>query len=469
MLATSGLVCTAFAMGADWLATGVVGLPLGAWLVASAGAAAHAWSGGSANIASVRRWLSRRSTIARPIPARTRFELHETVPEHTLHRAGLGLAKVGNTLQRATARLVTNSAAGTVTIGVDATEADFRAIVSAIGVFKPGGAEIDVVRADAGLIKDAPDDAQRFDALLRRTSDGEYYVFVPENDAHPAAIEAWSSPCPIGYSTCFPVRLDTARMELGPCDLSDAPTCEVVCALATVAAVLGRSPARLAGLNGLPSMLGKRSTLANFSSILEAGMNHLGETLGVIRHGRDQTRAVSAATRLFMAHLATHTAGTGGEERLTAAERAARLLGDEPANMLRLGAIQVAAGKDDAAIDTFVRVCQVLRAHEARCSTDPLVYVMSESDLGQPDGLTLGRIAAGVTLMYATAPQNTMTYLRDDLLEDLESTRRFSHDPDGLMLVRTLVDRLCRSAQTRAADAAVPQQTPRTRRRRKAA
>ncbi|MBY0311082.1 MAG: hypothetical protein K2W85_03340, partial [Phycisphaerales bacterium] len=60
MLAASGLVCTAFGLGSDWLGAGFAGVPLGAWLVASAGVGAHFWAGGRVDVGAVRRMLSGR-------------------------------------------------------------------------------------------------------------------------------------------------------------------------------------------------------------------------------------------------------------------------------------------------------------------------------------------------------------------------------------------------------------------------
>lgn len=472
VLAASGMVCTAFGLGADWLATSYVGLPLGAWLVAGAGVAAHVWAGGSMNPASLRRFFNARTTFARPLPAaRTRFELEDTLSESAALQAGLGLARVGSTLQRATARIITRSSASTVTIGVDTTDAEFNAIVTAIGVFKPGGAEIDVVRADAGLVKEAPTDAKRYDALLRRSSEGEFFLFVPEIDGHPAAVEDWSRPGPLGYAACFPVRLDTSRVELGSPELHDASTCELVAALTTVIATLGRAPARLPSPNSLTAAIGGRSTLANFSGVLDGAIEHLADSLATYSHEPKNAKLAAVAARLLLAHYATRSSHGGKHNHLELAARAADLLNGEPEALLRLGAVQVASGHDAAALETFAKVCQDIRETNARCATDPMVYVMSESDLGQPDALTLGRIAAGVTLMYATVPQNTMTYMRDDTIEDLESTKRFAHDVDGMTLIQNLTERLCRTAQPTEMATTTASDGPaaRPRKRRKAA
>lgn len=471
VLAASGLVCTAFGLGSDWLGAGFAGLPLGAWVVASAGVGAHFWAGGRLRLGVVSQLLGHRSTIGRSIPtARTRFVLSEEVAEAAGRQAGLGLARVGGTLQRATARIVRGTAAHTVSIGVDATDADYAAIVAAIGVTKPGGAEIDVVRANAGLIKDGPEDVRKFDALLRRTADGEFYLFVPETDAQPAAVEDWTQPGAIGYSSCFPIRLDTARVDLGEVDLGEASMGELVAAMTTVFAVLGRSPARVVGGSGVSAALGGRTTLANFAAVLEAAMDHLADTLSTVRHVGQNTKPRAMAARVLMAAQATRGSQRSGVDRAELARGMAELLGQEPEAMLRLGAIQVACGQDDAALETFATACREIRGLNVRCATDPMVYVMSESDLGQPDALTLGRIAAGVTLMYATAAENTMTYLRDDLIEDLVATKRFAHDADGMMLMRNLTERLCRAAQpAKAAAGGAGGAGTRARKRRKAA
>ncbi|MBY0310510.1 MAG: hypothetical protein K2W85_00420 [Phycisphaerales bacterium] len=402
--------------------------------------------------------------------ARTRFVLNEDVAESAARQAGLGLARVGGTLQRATARIVRGAASHTVTIGVDATDAEYAAMVSAVGVWKPGGAEIDVVRASAGLVKDAAEDARKFDALLRRTSDGEFYLFVPETDAQPSAVEDWTRPGAIGYSSCFPIRLDTARVELGEVEFGDTGMCELIAAITAACAVMGRSPSRVAGGSGARAALGGRVTLANFSGVLDAAMDHLADTLSTMRHSGQNGKPRAMAARLLMAQMATRGTHAQGGERLELAERMVEMVGHEPEAMLRLGAIQVAAGQDDAAMETFAKACREIRGLNQRCATDPMVYVMSESDLGQPDAMTLGRIAAGVTLMYATAAENTMTYLRDDLMEDLEATKRFAHDADGMTLMRNLTERLCRAAQpAKAAAGAAGGTAPRTRKRRKAA
>jgi hypothetical protein len=108
--------------------------------------------------------------------------------------------------------------------------------------------------------------------------------------------------------------------------------------------------------------------------------------------------------------------------------------------VLRLAAAQFAAGHDDDALRSLQWGVRVLRSSNAECTVDPLAFVQSEIELGQPGGLSTGRIAAGLALLWATTETSRHPFLRDDLTDDLRHAGwLMGRDHDRAVLERVML------------------------------
>jgi hypothetical protein len=436
------MTATAYTLGASWLGTDVIGLPLGAWAVAGAALAAHmAASGAAAGLGSSRS-LGRsvgRTLRAAGLDDRTIAD----GPLGTLSSATAdAVAGTRRGLERLGRRLTARS--GVLRVALDVTEAERTSLTRAAGELTVAGTPVEVAVAPAGLVKDGPVDCRSRDALLRRGPDGRMHLFVPADPERPAAWPDWGVEPPTGYAGLFPVRLDTSRTDLGVCDLDDPAVASLVMRLTVAAAVLGQSPARLAGPGaGLAGALGGRATLANWSACVDAAMEDVAAALLAVDPSPAACESVCgrAAARVVTAWLAGHAGERLSSDRLDMARAAAKFGGGEPETAMRVAALEIGAGHGDQGVATLARAAAQLRALGAECETDPVAFIMSEAELGG-DALAVGRIAAGVALAWCTADPDTTAYLREDLTDDLQHAPWLKGRPGDFELIESLLDRL---------------------------
>lgn len=418
LVAVCVVVLTAHALGMEWPSLPAVGMPYGLWVVAGVVAglgilrrirfrvpgpvqmdladhAAGAWrrvvwtcADGLERLADSFNWTSARR---RQLAARASRAVDRLHP-----RAGplrLGLAVPSNVAD------IVMSASGTLAVQWT--------------VIRPGDTEAASHWA--------------MDAVLLAAGDGSPMVLsTPERPEHEAAWYDWSRPRPLTYASVFPGRVDPAVVTLPAADELEPSDGELLRAIIEAAAALSRLPDRLALTDRLlgrhPDPQGARAALEHLSAQVLSlrGVNHV-------------LRGIAAG--VASAWLA------GAEDvdpglRRRVAEVAAALRPGDPFAALRLAAARFAALDDDAAFAAVVDAERAVRASEPAPVTNHLAFLQAELDLGLPTPTTLGRVAAGICLVHASSPEDSLPHLRDDLLDDLRfSAWLVGRDQDRAVLI----------------------------------
>ncbi len=480
MLWSSVAAVTAFALGVEWLAAPIVGVPAGLWLVASGLVLAEAYvkwfapTRAASLSCALPTWRNFRlpsmalprfrgsSGFAWPIPAGLgRDELCETLlsvlPEGRVSDAVRGRSRdfpppsVG-----LVDRLRPGSVDGvqTVRIGVDLNEREFSLLVpqdEAVTWLTPG-VRVRWVRIAAGQFSAARDELAgggRIDALVRRQVGGSVFAFFPERAGRPAAWLDWFAELPLSYPGLFPSRFDASQVELAGWNAADSTATGIARELIVVGAVLSRSSGRLK-----PARLIKDRTLDNpgvIDGASDRAMHALAQAF--VLHARrpyprpaaEEPGLVRAAARLLGVWATTHESTFTPVSREALLSAASEGLEHEPVQVLRLAAAQFAAGQERQGVRSILWARRRLRSAGAECLSEPLPFVQSEIELGRAGGLSLGRILAGLTLLWSTRDEEDSNYLRDDVEDDLRHSGWLHGRANDLELIKRVMNELERA------------------------
>ncbi|MBX3406087.1 MAG: hypothetical protein KF869_04910 [Phycisphaeraceae bacterium] len=454
------LASTAYVLGATWLESPWLGLPLGVWLIGAGVGAAHLWTTrGPAITAAAGRGRVR---VPRGLAASLTTD---NVLATVMELSGVPARSV-QTARRRMREMADNAGLKltprAIRIGLDLSHRDHERLCAVGASGLAPGLAVEWVRAPAGLMADAPHDAAAFDALVRREPEGRggsgaAAVFVPEHGEFHAAWKDWAAPASPGYAQSFPVRLDPGVIRLEQCDFADPLHARLAADIIVLGAALGAGPARRPG--GIRSVI-RGGALDNETarSAVEVAMLRLAGTLEDLAAAADRNEtsippAARSAARVLSAWLTAWQAQPGTppihHERCRLAQLAAGFLDDEPEAALRLGATQIAAFEDRAAMTTFRRARDMLRADARACPIDPLAFIQSEIEMGAPNGLTLGRVAAGLVLLWGTTPADSAHYLRDDLLDDLRHSGWLAQREQDCKVLAEVLEELARDEDRR--------------------
>ena len=447
MLWSCAGVCTGYVLGMQSLAEPALGLPLGAWLVGGSIALSHIAASRAAAGSASSRFPLRRSianTVTFLQPCEDRLErLWDSgtdalgwgrIESLTQRAATLPLraARSVRTLEHVSplARLREGSVDGvkSLRIGVDLNDADASHLINAGAGTLNSSLRIQWVRTPAGAFNSAREDLRGLDALVRRKVDrpgdpGRTFAFVPEDRDRPAGWFDWSIVPPLSFASLFPTRLDPAQVELGGANLGDPDQARLAAAMVVAAAAMGRADCRVRDGRWVarPSIGNPTDPTGPIAS----AMNNLCaafETVTVkfaAHHQPDCPPFMRAAARLVGAWASTSDLALNADRREKLLTLAAEGMETEPQQVLRVAAGQFAVGNEQAGIRSLLWARRRLRATAAECAVDPLAFVQSEIELGRPGGMSLGRVAAGLTLLWSTCPPERHAYLREDLLDDL--------------------------------------------------
>ncbi|QKK08165.1 MAG: hypothetical protein HND58_08245 [Planctomycetota bacterium] len=87
---------------------------------------------------------------------------------------------------------------------------------------------------------------------------------------------------------------------------------------------------------------------------------------------------------------------------------------------LRLGAANIAGLEDDEGMDWLVRADALLRDGSTDVAElDHVAFLESELSHGSDDPMGVGRAAAGICLVCASASPEQLPFIRDDMLEEM--------------------------------------------------
>jgi len=462
------LVMTGYTLGLDWLASRLVGVPAGIWIVALVMLVSEyrRQRGDGADEREISRAAA--GLLARLDPTRLRLprinldRLRAALPGSNAVGGVLELVGVSaGTLDNAKRTItdITNKVSppnSILRIGVDLAVIDARELI-AFGMREDNlGVQVEWVKAQSGLVTDVEKDTAsgNFDVLVRRESRGDINIFVAEQDGRAAAWHDWGLPLPLGYAGVFPPRIDPARVALSGCDLQNQDHAALAAQMTVACAMLARAPGRAspAARSSLGLTLTARPAIPAIASPggpLSAIMQRLGATMRRCVEGDGSVCSmtpgfVKAAARAYTAHLVGFEHGSAAGACAESISFASTLLPGEHEPVLRLAAAQLATGNQFAedARRTLMSACESLMRSECRCDADPLAFIMSEVELGEPGQMTLGRIAAGIALVWATAPRDTVDYLREDLLDDLAHAGWLRERPGDVQVLKGVLKEL---------------------------
>lgn len=463
-LGLCALAATAHSLGATWLASPVLGLPAGLWLIgmglgsprAVRAAKRMAQTQAAARAATARSPLSVATSRAWPTHGVAKKAV-ETVADALGSAADWAenFDRIGvDRLAEWHDRLAWSSRP--LRIGVALDEARRVAIVNAPGVVECEWVSL-AVDAAAGDAQDLMR-RNRLDAMVHDGGSG-LAVITPEASDREASWYDWSEHRPLSYAGVFPIYLDCARVSLTGLAVKFERDAAVARALTETAAVLSRSAHRLTLADRVsgrrPIDDGRMSEGSRGSFSREPSEACLKDLLFRVQSFdlmAVPTPAQRAAARVVSAWLATRPMAEDVEadiaSRRRGIEAAAQIAGDEPEVMLRLAAVRFAAMDDDAGYDALWRADRILRDRQTLPGIDQAVFLQAELDLGPYGPMTLGRAAAGICLLCATTPVDRIPYVRDDLIDDMRySGWLVGRDQERAMLIEVFrrLERIRRS------------------------
>lgn len=443
VLGACAVVFTAYKLGAGWLGEQTLLVPAGVWAVGAVWLVAHALTRGAFSSLRMPARMARTAvdTDAEPRTA-PNASVPAALPDNPLIRNS---ARVLQRTGRAVERLGRQARGrkNELSIGLDMPAAEAAQIILAAGDLTLAGAAVRFERAEPGMVKNGPDDAAEFDALLRRGQDSKLYLFVHAREGVAITWPDWSEPSDVGFASVFPLRLDTVRARLGEVDLTRDDLAALTARLAAAAAALGRTPARTATSRGFAP----RRTLANFSEATAAAMTALADALLAVKpEGAERASGLCrSSARVVSAHVASADTRLAAADRLHLATAAGAFLDREVESLLRLGALRIASGQAEPGLAALTEAAGQLRRGAVVCAADPMPFVLAEAELAAQSGddrLSLGRLCAGVALLCGTASPRTLEYIKDDLTDDLERAGWTAAHPGDAALLRMLLAQL---------------------------
>lgn len=447
VIAACAVLCTAHLLGAAWLTRASLGLPTGVWImVIGLGIIEVARRRGVTDSWADVRVLPTMISLQRlAIPTR------QHAVTRTAERSPANTDAFTNSLR--TASLAFGSWAGrtirggsdTIRIGVDMHRADTEKLLAMAATFERGGLRVEWTRVEPERDEQTACAKHRLDAFIRRRADGELVIATHEAHGREAAWTDWAQRLPLSYAGVFPARVDPARVTLGNIATIDENNARLIARLAEAAAVLARTSGRLGVRDRLvgrePLGAGMLTPGCVESTILALAhaLRRVGDELGA--ETLAENPIAKAAARVCSAWLTTWDGGVFLEERRCLVDAAARIIHDEPEAPLRQAASRFASYDDDAALLALERGHNILRELGETPITDPLAFVMAEIETGGGAEMVLGRVIAGVGLVFATAPSTSLEYLREDLIDDLSHCGTLLDREQDALLLRRVISR----------------------------
>ncbi|MBX3365626.1 MAG: hypothetical protein KF866_12790 [Phycisphaeraceae bacterium] len=431
------MVATAFFLGAHWLGTPILGIPLGVWGIPLVFAVVR-WG---EHISIGGKWGSRLCAMPVSVMDRVRTFCRETTGSI---RKSVEEIRAAATPRPSSAeqdpvqlslfedpgdsknsnRRKFGRKGSQIRIGVSTSPSVTTRLVSGE---RPLGFEWIALEPGAGT----PIVAERMelDALVHDAGEGE--LVITTFGAEDSGITDWSKPSEATYAGVFPSRLDPKRCVLGELKEDDALQIEFFRALAEAAAASARSTAD--ALSGIRRITGE-------FDIQTRAMLHLRDLVVRAALRPHAPGSAMTAARVLTGWLSTWDGPIDAEDRLEGFEAAARLAPDDPAVQLRLAAARLAALEDASGIEAIRRADMLVRGMNMRDLPDPLPFVQSELECGLVgDTMIVGRIASGLCLAAATSPGSVLAYLEEDVLDDMRySPVLIGRDPDRLLLMKVL-------------------------------
>lgn len=434
-LVASAVIATAFSLGVSWLGAPILGLPLGLYLIAASSLMAGMLT---------RRWHEDEARITPGVRDDSPIEPHIAAPG----TATWGVMEVASAVAR-------GAKAATATVLGEAISRELEdCAVSMLRQWPARGLRIGVQgpRSLGSSMAAAIDPSlanwfaveAKIDptvAMRRRGLDavvsvehGLITVRTPAHVGRDAAWHNWSTARPISFLSAFPLRIDGEQFELYEEPADNAA--QVLGCLVTLMAATARSDARIDLADRLRGrvMMPRMANAALRSLVKQA--RRYGPTFGTDDLSRATARVLSAAS-------ASEAFNLDDSSRRSIAELAARLVGDEPEVMLRVGAARLADMEDESGLDAMLRAERMLRDARVLPGVDHGAFVLAEINSGAQGPMGLGRVAAALTLTLSQVNVDEISFIAGDVIDDLRHCEwLIGRDQDCATL-----ERLCRAVE----------------------
>jgi|GEM_PF-2475102 len=271
-------------------------------------------------------------------------------------------------------------------------------------------------------------EAHDLDVVISRGEQG-LICTCREREGLDASWFDWGGTRPVSYFSVFPLRMDPKLVSISGI-LQDPTT---VFRIARAAAAASRDHGRL---NVYDRLRGRTPTTLPRSGCLDTLSGILLDLSRDLESATPGTAEGVVAARVASAFLATAAPALPIAERGAMLERAAMLAPGEPEVLLRLAAVRFAMLSDSLAMESLLRAERILRVSPTLQPTGVLPLIEAELEHGAFGELTVGRVAAGICLAAATTSPDRLTYLREDLFEDLRfSSWLVGRDPEHALLM----------------------------------
>lgn len=430
-LLSCAAVSTAQYLGMGWVSDMVLGVPAGLW-IAGALTTATWWrerAGRGATTASLPGAAGRAASLAHGVQSSVRTALAERAgsvarrfmahPIYARPESQNEVTELGPELikpERPTARKTRDSVAQRIAVSgpaefVDAFVEQAREEVEAEASFEPVATPI---RESAECVKRALAGAVTF------TEAGQTSIVLPEHRGRDAAWSDWSQRLALSYPAVFPPRVDPARIVCGPVRIHSARESRLIARLADASSTLSQIEARTGYRRSNEwRAVQQQNAARSMTALARTFVGDWGTTAPAAASPVCRT-----AARAVSAWLSMCDTGIEPQERRAWIQTCSTFLADEPESYLRLAAAHIGAFEDDESLPSLKRAFELMRASGEVPLSDPLAFVLAEMEVGAFNSMSLGRVAAGLAIAWATTPAESLDYLRDDLIDDLQFSGR---------------------------------------------
>lgn len=416
LLAACAIVCTAYLLGASWLAVPTLGVPLGLWLIVVAvgifrldarRAAARLAGGATSREPDAALWSMAaagcrgfEALVRWTRPLRDRFEFMSGSGA----RAASRLSAWHDLSAWPERRLRIGLA-----VGPEAAEA-LRAA--------PGSSWVQWIPVTMGQSAEGACKALALDAIVHAEPGEGVRITTLERAGRDASWHDWAVPRPLTYAAAFPFLIDPTRATLGIRTVNAGPEAELVRALAEAAATLSRSSHRV----GLADrLLGRRPADRrpghgdDFPRV-DRAMLRLARAFQGVAERVDSSLATLCA-RVLSADLCAGAGRTWSTPDLW--DLIGRLAGSEPEVSLREAASRFMMLDDAGGMAALTRADAALRSTPAWEGVDHTALLEWELEHGAASDQAIGRLAAGICLACARRDLHGVSCVREDLLDDM--------------------------------------------------
>lgn len=279
-------------------------------------------------------------------------------------------------------------------------------------------------------------DGHVLDGMLRCDASG-LQLLTMCHVGHDAALRDWSELAAVnenggGFAQLFPLRQDCAGLSFaGEISVDDVRIARL---LIEAACLLSRHPAR----TELGDKLAGRSANWSDNSEGQASLSSIYTAMEAELESTPEMQGLSSV-RSIAAHVLSQWAATSPtitqKQRLEVAELCARLLPGDSFATLRLAAVRFGQLEDASGLDALADAAHALKQSSTKPLSDQTAFLLAELESGMGHPLSLGRVAAGITLASATLDAKELRMYRDDLRDEMRfSAALMGKDQDRFLI-----------------------------------